>query len=150
MTGPEMNAWPCKKTGVLIAGAALVTLGGCATALDVTESVDPAASARIAEVVDGNRVYPRWEDFPRRGTDGPTVEQVRAEVGALRADGAALQGQVASMPVIDDTTGFDSDVRSRVEAVPISPDTQRTREQLDEFARGLRARARAPAPIPRR
>jgi len=150
MTGPEMNASAVKKTGLLVAGAALLAVGGCRTALDVAESADPAESARIAEIVNANRVYPEWEDFPKRGIDGPTVDQVRTEVAGLRADAAALQGQVAAMPAIDDVAGLETDVRARVEAVPISPDTQRTREQLDAFARDLRERARAPAPIPRR
>lgn len=150
MTGPEMNASAVKKTGLLMAGAALLAVGGCRTALDTAESADPAESARIAEIVNANRGYPRWEDFPKRGTDGPTVDQVRTEVASLRADAAALQGQVAAMPAIDDMAGLESDVRARVEAVPISLDTQRTREQLDAFARDLRERARAPAPIPRR
>lgn len=150
MTGPEMNASAVKKTGLLMAGAALLTVGGCRTALDVAESADPAESARIAEIVNANRVYPKWEDFPKRGTDGPTVDQVRSEVAGLRADAAALQGQVAAMPAIDDVAALETDVRARVEAVPVSPDTQRTREQLDAFARDLRERARAPAPIPRR
>ncbi|HEV2082875.1 MAG TPA: hypothetical protein VGR32_10560 [Brevundimonas sp.] len=150
MTGPEMNASAFKKTGVLVAGAAVVALGGCRTALDAAESADPAESARIAEIVNANRTFPRWEDFPRAGTDGPTIDQVRAEVGALRADGAALQARIAATPPVDDPTGFEAEVRARVDAVPISPDTQRTREQIDAFARGLRERARAPAPIPRR
>ncbi len=150
MTGPEMNASAWKKTAVLVAAGAIVALGGCRTALDTAESADPANDARIAEIVNANRTYPRWEDFPRRGTDAPTVDQVRAEVGALRADGAALQGQVAAMPAIDDQAGFETEVRARVDAVPVSPDAQRTREQLDAFARDLRARTRAPAPLPRR
>lgn len=150
MTGPEMNVRAWKKTGLLIVGAALVVPGGCKTALDTAESADPAETVRIAEIVNANRVYPRWEDFPRRGTDGLTLDQVRSEVAALRADGAALQARIAAMPAVDDATGFESDVRARVEAVPVSPDTQRTREQIDDFARGLRERARAPAPIPRR
>lgn len=150
MTGPEMNVRAWKKTGLLIVGAALVVPGGCKTALDTAESADPAETVRIAEIVNANRVYPSWEDFPRRGTDGPTLDQVRSEVAALRADGAALQARIAAMPAVDDATGFEADVRARVEAVPVSPDTQRTREQIDDFARGLRERARAPAPIPRR
>ena len=150
MTGPEMNASAPKKTGVPIALAALAALGGCTTALDTAESGDPAETVRIAEIVNANRVYPRWEDFPAPGTDGPTVDQVRAEVGALRADGAALQARIAAMPAVDDASCFEADVRARVDAVPVSPDAQRTREQIDSFARDLRDRARAPAPIPRR
>lgn len=150
MTGPEMNASALKKTGAPIAAAALMALGGCETALDTAESADPAETARIAEIVNANRAYPRWEDFPSVGTDGPTPGEVRAEVAALRADGAALQARMAALPPVDDATGLEADVRARVEAVPVSPDTQRTREQLDAFARDLRARARAPAPIPRR
>lgn len=150
MTGPEMNASAWKKTGVPIAAAALVALGGCRTALDSAESADPAETARVAEIVNANRAYPRWERFPRTGGDGPTVEQVRAEVAALRADGAALQARIAAMPPVDDPSGFEADVRARVEAVPVSPDARRTREEIEAFARGLRERARAPAPLPRR
>lgn len=150
MTGPEMNARGWKKTGGLLAALALTGLGGCRTALDGVPGADAAESARVAEIVDANRRYPEWRDFPRPGTDGPTPEQVRAEVGSLRAAGASLRAQAAATPAIDDVSAFDRDVRARVDAVPVSPDAQRSREQIDAFARDLRARARAPAPIPRR
>jgi hypothetical protein len=151
MTGPEMNARAMKKTGGPVVAAALIALGGCTTALDVAESADPEESARIAQIVELNRAYPRWEDFPQTGTDAPSVDQIRADVGALRSDAAALNAQTAAMPTLmSDPTAFEAGVRERVMSVPISPDTQRTREQIDAFAQDLRDRARAPAPIPRR
>lgn len=150
MTGPEMNARTWKKTVSGAGFAVLATLGGCQTALDVAESPDPGDTVRIAEVVNANRVYPRWEDFPRAGTDGVSPAQVRAEVGALKSGAAELETRVAAI----DWTGLDAgvitaDVRARLSGVPVSPDAARTREDVEAFARDLRERARPPAPINR-
>ncbi len=151
MTGPEMNARTWKKTVSGAGFVVLATLGGCQTALDVAESPDPGDTVRIAEVVNANRVYPRWEDFPGAGTDRISPTQVRGEVGALKAGADELEIQVAAI----DWTGLDAGaitagVRARVAAVPVSPDAARTRTEVEAFALTLRERARAPAPVHRR
>ena len=126
-------------------------LTGCVTALDVAESPDPAETARIAEIVRANAEYPRWQDFPQPGTDGPSPAEAQAAVAQVRAQGQALDAAVSVLDwTIDDPAAFAAGVTARVRQAPVSIDALRTLAEIEAFAAQLRERGRAPPPIPRR
>jgi len=146
-----MNALLRKKTSLLLGLAAPALLGGCAGSFTPgTDQASPLAP-RIQPLVDQNRHYPRWTDFPAAPQALPPVQQVAAGVGALTQSNAALTRDTARIEwTLDDADRFADETRRQVEAVPVSPDAARTREEIEAVAQGLRERAKAPPPIDRR
>ncbi|WP_295244997.1 hypothetical protein [uncultured Brevundimonas sp.] len=137
---------------ILIASAAIATpLSGCVGAsASKTEAVSPLAP-RIQELVDANRRYPRWEDFPAAPTDLPPVTQVASNVQRLQGDSATLTSEIARIDwTLGDAEALAAETRAAVNAVPVSPDAVRTQAYIEAFAQGLRDRAKAPPPLDRR
>ncbi|WP_269219110.1 hypothetical protein [Brevundimonas vesicularis] len=146
-----MNASHSKKM-ILIAAAAIATpLSGCIGAsASKTEAVSPLAP-RIQELVDANRRYPRWEDFPTAPTDLPPVTQVASNVQRLQGDSATLTSEIARIDwTLGDAEALAAETRAAVNAVPVSPDAVRTQADIEAFAQSLRDRAKAPPPLDRR
>ncbi|WP_295241000.1 hypothetical protein [uncultured Brevundimonas sp.] len=137
---------------ILIAAAAIATpLSGCVGAsASRTEAVSPLAP-RIQELVDANRRYPRWEDFPAAPTDLPPVTQVASNVQRLQGDSATLTSEIARIDwTLGDAEALAAETRAAVNAVPVSPDAVRTQADIEAFAQSLRDRAKAPPPLDRR
>lgn len=154
MTGPEMNGRAMKKirarsvVATLLASGGL--LGGCAGAFEADRSDSPIA-ARVQSLVDANRQYPQWADFPKTSTDTPAPAEIATRVAALGAADARLQGEVAQIEWrLGDPAVFESDVRARLAAVQVSPATQQTEAEIEAWAARLRELGKAPPPIPRR
>ena len=154
MTGPEMNGRAMKKirarsvVATLLASGGL--LGGCAGAFEADRSDSPIA-ARVQSLVDANRQYPQWADFPKASTDTPAPAEIATRVAALGAADSRLEGEVARIEWrLGDPAVFESDVRARLAAVQISPVTRQTEAEIEAWAAGLRERGKAPPPIPRR
>ena len=140
------------KKMILIAAAAIATpLSGCVGAsASKTEAVSPLAP-RIQELVDANRRYPRWEDFPAAPTDLPPVTQVASNVQRLQGDSATLTSEIARIDwTLGDAEALAAETRAAVNAVPVSPDAVRTQADIEAFAQSLRDRAKAPPPLDRR
>ena len=137
---------------ILIAAVAIATpLSGCIGAsASKTEAVSPLAP-RIQELVDANRRYPRWEDFPAAPTDLPPVTQVASNVQRLQGDSATLTSEIARIDwTLGDAEALAAETRAAVNAVPVSPDAVRTQADIEAFAQNLRDRAKAPPPLDRR
>ncbi|WP_217431569.1 hypothetical protein [Brevundimonas vesicularis] len=137
---------------ILIAAAAIATpLSGCIGAsASKTEAVSPLAP-RIQELVDANRRYPRWEDFPAAPTDLPPVTQVASNVQRLQGDSAMLTSEIARIDwTLGDAEALAAETRAAVNAVPVSPDAVRTQADIEAFAQSLRDKAKAPPPLDRR
>ncbi|WOB77639.1 hypothetical protein [Brevundimonas nasdae] len=137
---------------ILIAAAAIATpLSGCVGAsASKTEAVSPLAP-RIQELVDANRRYPSWEDFPAAPTDLPPVTQVSSNVQRLQGDSATLTSEIARINwTLGDAEALAAETRAAVNAVPVSPDAVRTQADIEAFAQSLRDRAKAPPPLDRR
>ncbi|WP_313008847.1 hypothetical protein [Brevundimonas vesicularis] len=137
---------------ILIAAVAIATpLSGCIGAsASKTEAVSPLAP-RIQELVDANRRYPRWEDFPAAPTDLPPVTQVASNVQRLQGDSATLTSEIARIDwTLGDAEALAAETRAAVNAVPVSPDAVRTQADIEAFAQSLRDRAKAPPPLDRR
>jgi hypothetical protein len=157
MTGPEMNAPPTKKMmrrmiPVLAGVSAALALSGCVAAVfdPATDASSPVAP-RVQAMVDANRTYPRWENFPPSPQNLPTAVELAARVNTLRATSGALAGEVERLEwTLGDPAAFQRDVDSRLDASRLAPATARTAAEIEAYAASLRERAKAPPPIPRR
>ena len=148
MTASEMNASLSKK--MFLCAVVATGASGCAVAFDpATDPTSPVAP-RVQALVDANRAYPRWEDFPSAPVDLPAPVEVAARVNTLRVTGGALAGEVSRIEwTLQDAEAFERDVVARVAASQPLPATARTAEEIEAFAQSLRERGRAPPPVPR-
>jgi hypothetical protein len=137
---------------ILIATVAIAApLGGCIGASAAkTQAVSPLAP-RVQELVDANRRYPSWEDFPAAPADLPPVAQVAANVQRLQGDSSALNSEIARIDwTLTDPAALAAEIDAAVKSVPVSPDAVRTQADIEAFAQSLRDRAKAPPPLDRR
>ena len=148
MTGPDMNAYQAKN----IAGLLLAVAGtsGCAAAFDPTTDAASPIAPRVQALVDANRQYPRWADFPPTSTDTPQPLEVAARVNTLRASGGALAGETSRIEwTLGDPAVFAAETKARIDAQQIAPATAQTQADVEAFAAELRRRGTAPPPIDR-
>ncbi|WP_374599286.1 hypothetical protein [Brevundimonas sp.] len=147
-----MNALIQKIGSVLFLAVCASVLTACASSFNPrTDETSPVA-ARVQALVDANREYPRWADFPKSTEPAPTPTSIAAEVNTLRVTRGALAGEVARIDwtLTDDPAAFAEALRSRVAATAVAPATQQTQAEIDEYLRRARERGRAPPPITRR
>ncbi|WP_343829137.1 hypothetical protein [Brevundimonas olei] len=150
-----MNALLLKKTGWTAAwGMALssaVALGGCVSAFEPKTDPTSPLAPRIQKLVDENRQYPRWADFPRTSTPLPAPAEIAAEVGRLESRNTALTAEMARIDwtLDSDPAAFVESITRRIDASQMSPQTLRTAEEVEAYAEELRQRAKAPPPIDR-
>ena len=155
MTTPEMNARLMKKmmrpmfTAATVVGLA-GSLAACAGSFNPETDASSPVAPRVQALVDANRVYPQWENFPRSSEPVPQPAQIAQQVNTLRATGGALAGEVSALQWQNgDSAAFEREVAARVAATPVSPDTARTAAEIETYAQALRNRAKAPPPIRR-
>lgn len=146
-----MNAHLLKKTSLLVCLGASPMLSACAGSFSPqTDPVSPIAP-QVQALVDANRRYPRWRDFPAPPSGLPQATAVASRVAELQNQGGALAGEASRIDwTLGDAEAQAAEVRARVEATPVSPDALRTQAEIDAFARSLRDRAKAPPPVDRR
>lgn len=147
-----MNAPIRKFAAVLAAAVASAALTACVGAFNPQTDPTSAAAPRVQALVDANREYPRWADFPRSIEPEPEPAQIAARVNTLRVSGGALAGEVSRIEwtLNEDPAAFAAATQARVDAVQVDPVTQETAAEIEAFARSLRERGQAPPPIPRR
>lgn len=155
MTTPEMNARVMKKmmrpmfTAATVVGLA-GSLAACAGSFNPETDASSPVAPRVQALVDANRVYPQWENFPRSSEPVPQPAQIAQQVNTLRATGGALAGEVSALQWQNgDSAAFEREVAARVAATPVAPDTARTAAEIEAYAQTLRNRAKAPPPIRR-
>ena len=151
MTGVEMNVFLSKNTILPAMTGLLLLTGGCVGSFDPqTDAASPLAP-RIQQLVDANREYPRWADFPAAPTDLPQPTQVAANVQALNADSGALATHVEGIDwtLDNDPTAFVESISRRFDPARMAPIGAQTPEEVEAFAASLRRRAAAPPPIDR-
>jgi hypothetical protein len=135
---------------------ALLLTGGLTAC--VTSAFDPATDAsspiapRVQALVDANRGYPQWADFPTSSEPLPTPVAIAAQVNTLRVTNAGLAGEVARIDwqTTGDPAAYAAEVQARVNAVPVAPVTAETQAEMDAFIARTRERGRAPPPVDRR
>ncbi len=151
MTDREMNARHVKIVIGLMTAGLVASLGGCGTALGARIDADSPAAPRVQALIDANREYPRWADFPAAPVDLPEPVAIAQRVNTLRVTSGALAGEVSRIAwTLDDPVAFAEGVNARVAATPIAPATARTQAEIDAYAQALRQRATAPPPVDRR
>ena len=103
---------------------------------------------RVQALVDANKTYPKWEDFPSAPADLPATVAVAQSVNTLRITGGALNGEVGRLEwSLQDPAAFEREMAARVAASQPAPATLQTQAEIEAFAQRLRDRARAPARI---
>ena len=150
MTGLKMNASAMK---ILAISAVCAGLAACGSRFAAETEATSPLSGRIQGLVDSNREYPRWADFPAMPTDVPQPEAIAAQVAGLDRTGQALDQSVAAIDwnLTEDPNAWAAGVRSRVEGARMSVGTARTAAEIEAFAQSLRERSEPPPPIdPRR
>ena len=147
-----MNAPIRKFAAVVAAAVASAGLTACVGAFNPQTDPTSPVAPRVQALVDANREYPRWADFPRSTEPEPAPVAIAAEVNTLRVTSGALAGEVSRIEwtLNEDPAAFAAAVQARVDAVQVAPVTQNTAAEIEEFARRVRERGRAPPPIPRR
>lgn len=147
-----MNAPIGKFAAAAAVAAAAAGLSACVGAFDPqTDPTSPAAS-QVQALVEANRHYPRWADFPRALQAEPDPAMIATRVNTLNQSGGALADEVARIDwtLTEDPTAFAAAVQARIDAVKVDPVTAQTAAEIEEFARRARERGRAPPPVPRR
>lgn len=146
MTGLKMNASAMK---ILAISAVCGLLGACGAPFAAKTDPQSPLTGRIQGLVDANREYPRWADFPAAPTDVPDAGVIAAQVAGLDQTGEALNRSAAAIDwtLSDDPEAYASEIRRRVEGARMSADTARTAAEVEAFARSLRERSEPPPPI---
>jgi len=150
-----MNAHFRKRTQLkalsLCLAALPALLGACAPAFAPKTDPSSPIAPRVQALVDANRHYPSWENFPAAPADLPGATQVASNVRRLEGQGGALEAEVSRIDwTLKDAETLAAETRAQVDAVPVSPDSARTQAEIDAFAQSLRDRAKAPPPVDRR
>jgi hypothetical protein len=146
MTGREMNARAMKILR-LVTVVAATAASGCAGGLTAAESTSP----EIQALVQANRTYPRWRDFPAPPAPLPSDAAVAAAAERLDEAQVALATQTAAIDwTLEAPEAFAAATRARVDASRAAPVTEQTAATIEAFAESLRERGRAPPPIARR
>jgi len=144
-----------KKTGwtatLATALGTSLLLGGCVGAFDPKTDPTSPLAPRIQQLVDENRQYPRWADFPRSSTPLPPPTEIAADVGRLQGRSAALTAEMARIDwtLNSDPAAFLAEINRRLDASQMSPQTLMTAQEVEAYAEELRRRATPPPPIDR-
>lgn len=150
MTGVEMNAHQAKKIGGLLLASAGLSVGACAAPFNPATDVDSPIAPRVQALVDANRTYPRWENFPRSSEPLPEPVEVAARVGTLRTAGGDLATEVSRIEwQLGDPAALASEIRSRIDAQSVDPVSAETLAEIEAFAERTRQRGTAPPPVDR-
>jgi hypothetical protein len=146
-----MNVFLSKKTILPAMTGLLLLTGGCVGSFDPQTDATSPLAPRIQQLVDANRTYPRWADFPATPTNLPQPTQVAANVNALSASNSMLATQVAAIDwtMDSDPAAFVESINRRFDPARMAPIGAQTPEEVEALAERLRRRAAAPPPIDR-
>lgn len=149
MTGLKMNASAMKNAARAAVMGGLLLSGACAAPFQAAMDPQTPLSDRIQHLVDANRAYPRWADFPAAPTDVPAPGVIATRVAGLDQTGQAVSQNAAAIDwtFADDPDAWAATVRGRVAGARTSLATARTAAEVEAFARSLRKRAEPPPPI---
>lgn len=147
-----MNAPIQKFAAAALAACTAGTLSACAGRFDPAVDASSPVAPRVQALVDANRVYPRWEDFPRVREPLPQPMAIAAQVNALRTGGSALAADVSRLDwqATGDPEALAAEARARVAATPVAPVSAQSQAEIEDYLRRARERGRAPPPVDRR
>lgn len=147
-----MNA---SRRKIAVALSAVVACGGlaaCAGSFDPDTEASSPIAPRVQALVDANRDYPGWADFPAGNEPLPEPVVIAAQVNTLRVTSGALAGEVSRIDwqITGDPADFATAVQARIDSVEVAPVTQETLAEIEDFVQHTRERGRAPPPVDRR
>jgi hypothetical protein len=147
-----MNASRRKIAAALSAVVACGGLAACAGSFDPDTEASSPIAPRVQALVDANREYPGWADFPGGNEPLPEPVVIAAQVNTLRVTGGALAGEVSRIDwqTTGDPADFATAVQARIDSVEVAPVTQETLAEIEDFVQHTRERGRAPPPVDRR
>lgn len=147
-----MNAPIRKIAASIAAGLASAAMGGCVGSFEPATDPSSPVGQSVQALVDANREYPRWADFPKSAEAPPEPARIAGQVNTLRIAGNTLATETARIDwqVGSDPDQFSAAARARIDAVPVGPVTQETQAEIEAFLRQTRERGRAPPPVDRR
>lgn len=141
-----MNVSLLKK--MCLFALAAMGMAGCAGAFEAETDPTSTVGPRVQALVDANRTYPKWGDFPSAPVGLPSATEVAQSVNTLRVTGGALNGEVSRLEwSLQDPVAFERAMAARAAASQPAPATLQTQAEIEAFAQRLRDRARAPARI---
>lgn len=146
-----MNALNRKNAALCLVLTGAGLLSACAGAFSSrTDAASPVAP-QVQALVDANREYPRWEEFPR-ATPAPEPAQIALQVNTLKVRAGALEGEASRIDwqTTEDAEAFAAAVRARIAATPVDPASAETQAEIEARLRAARERGRAPPPVDRR
>ncbi|MGV9009494.1 hypothetical protein [Brevundimonas sp.] len=147
-----MNALIQKIGKVLAIMVCVPALTACASSFQPRTDMASPVAQRVQALVDANREYPRWADFPSSNQPAPEPAAIAAEVNTLRVTRGALAGEVARLEwtLTEDPAAYAQALRALVASREVAPVTQQTQAEIEDYLRRARERGRAPPPITRR
>jgi len=141
-----MNVPQSKK--MFLCALAAAGLSACAGAFEADTDMASSMGPRVQALVDANRTFPKWEEFPSTPVGLPAAIEVAQSVSTLRVTGGALNGEVGRLEwSLQDPAAFEREMAARAAASQPGPATLQTQAEIEAFAQSLRDRARAPARI---
>lgn len=146
-----MNALIRKNAALCVVLSGTALLSACAGAQAArTDAASPIAP-QVQAMVEANREYPRWEDFPK-AAPAPEPAQIATQVNTLRVSSGALAGEVSRLEWLTsgDAEAFTQSVRARIAATRVDPASAETQAEIEARLRAARERGRAPPPVDRR
>lgn len=156
MTGPEMNATGGNfgKAASAAAAMALLALGGCVSLSPQTDPASPAA-ARVDALVQANRGYPDWADFPGAPRPTPAPAQIGRQVAQLNASGGLATAEAAAINwTLSDPEALGAALRAQLDAEYARPAALDAAARIEAIAEAMRRRVQPPPqltrPAPRR
>jgi len=146
-----MNALIRKNAALCVVLSGTALLSACANAFSPRTDMTSPVAPQVQALVDANREYPRWEDFPK-ATPSPEPAQIAVHVNTLRVSAGALAGETSRIDwqTTGDASAFTQDVRARIAATPVAPASAETQTEMEARLRAARERGRAPPPVDRR
>lgn len=146
-----MNALIRKNAALCVVLSGTALLSACANAFSPRTDMTSPVAPQVQALVDANREYPRWEDFPK-AVPAPEPAQIAVHVNTLRVSAGALAGETSRIDwqTTGDASAFTQDVRARIAATPVAPASAQTQSEMEARLRAARERGRAPPPVDRR
>ena len=126
------------------------SLGACTSLASTRTPQAPLAQEQQA-IVEANRGYPSFADFPQGLEPVPGDAVIKQEVAALSAEQAELAQAAAELgwqtaePMI-----LARELADRIQRAGAAPEAVDSQEAVRDFLRRARERGQAPAPVDRR
>jgi hypothetical protein len=148
--GRKIMTLGLRRSALAALAATAAGLSGCASMDPFEREVDPSspAAAEVRRVVDAQREYPRWSEFPKAPQDVPQPAEFAVQVASLQQSQNALMADAARIEwyLTGDTSAWARVARSAIDPQYAQPAPPNAAAEAEAWARALRERA-VPPPV---